>query len=106
MSAQDARGPMRTTRRTLIVSALTEPDIPTLVYVRRSEVSAYERGSPEPLMGDRKPKEERLRTAGTKAAHSPSSNLTYFKCSLTTQAALDTVGAGFALDAMKHVTHD
>jgi len=40
MSAQDARGPMRTTRRTLIVSALTEPDIPTLVYVRRSEVSA------------------------------------------------------------------
>jgi len=37
MSAQDARGPMRMTRRTLIVSASTEPDIPTLGYVRSSE---------------------------------------------------------------------
>jgi len=34
LSAQDARGPMRMTRRTLIVS---EPDIPALVDVRSSE---------------------------------------------------------------------
>ena len=33
-----ATGPMRMTRRKLIVSAPTEPDIPILGYVRRSEL--------------------------------------------------------------------